>query len=98
MQPSKRSSPAEALALAFADETGCELRVRRVGDSAVLVPEPEAVERFGRFGIVVGLPDESAPQTWAIAWRYADDVELVLWPDAQLLDLDALMRRLICVA
>jgi len=89
---------AEDIAAAFFVETGCELRVRRAGASAVLVPEPEAVERYGRFGIVVGPQDESAPQTWAIAWSYGNDVELVLWPDAQLVELDALLRRLTAAA
>ena len=98
MQPSGRSSAAESLALAFSRETGCELRVRRVGESTVLVPEPETVERYGRFGIVVGPQDESTPQNWAIAWSYGGDVELVLWPDAQLRELDGLMRRLTCAA
>ena len=64
----------------------------------MLVPEPETVERYGRFGIVFGPQDDPTPQTWAIAWCYGDDVELVLWPDAQLRELDALMRRLISAA
>jgi len=97
MQPSSESS-ADSLAEAFARATGCEVRVRRFGESVLLVPEPETVERYGRFGVVVGRHDEALPQTWAIAWGYGNDVELVLWPDAQLRELDALLRRLTCAA
>ena len=97
MQPSSESS-AESLADAFARATGCELRVRHVGASMLLVPEPETVERYGRFGVVVGPRDEALPETWAIAWDYGSEVELVLWPDAQLRELDALLRRLTCAA
>ncbi len=77
------------LAEAFEHETGCALHEREVLGMRVLVPEDD---RFGAFGILVGRP-------WAPSFQfptrpYGNGVELVLYGNADLRALDAVLRRI----